>query len=353
MPGVSVPQVSGTPREPAARPSGAGEPGARADRQARAGVATLQVATGVLVAVAVAVGGIGVLVAVVAVQVTWVVVAGRLLGVAYSGRTLIGLSALLATVGTVWQVPSARGGAADAGASPEALGVLAGLLGLVVVAALFVQLARRDGRDDLTLRLAGTVLVAVLGIVPAALLSVTGSAAGRAALVVMAIAVLVAGAATGLGAGALGSGGLGSGDPGPVEPGPVEPGSVDPGSVDPGRANFGRGVRSGLRRLERAPVAVRSLVVGSSGAVVCAIAGAVAVTVPATERIGVRGTGSTALAGAVAVYAVLGVLCYLTSLAAGTVARATPSTRTGGLVAAVLAVALATPLVLVATRLVR
>jgi hypothetical protein len=348
MPGVSVPQVSGTPREPAARPSGAGEPGARADRQARAGVATLQVATGVLVAVAVAVGGIGVLVAVVAVQVTWVVVAGRLLGVAYSGRTLIGLSALLATVGTVWQVPSARGGAADAGASPEALGVLAGLLGLVVVAALFVQLARRDGRDDLTLRLAGTVLVAVLGIVPAALLSVTGSAAGRAALVVMAIAVLVAGAATGLGAGALGSGGLGSGDPGPVEPG-----SVDPGSVDPGRANFGRGVRSGLRRLERAPVAVRSLVVGSSGAVVCAIAGAVAVTVPATERIGVRGTGSTALAGAVAVYAVLGVLCYLTSLAAGTVARATPSTRTGGLVAAVLAVALATPLVLVATRLVR
>lgn len=348
MPGVSVPQVSGTPRDPAARPSGAGEPGARADRQARAGVATLQVATGVLVAVAVAVGGIGVLVAVVAVQVTWVVVAGRLLGVAYSGRTLIGLSALLATVGTVWQVPSARGGAADAGASPEALGVLAGLLGLVVVAALFVQLARRDGRDDLTLRLAGTVLVAVLGIVPAALLSVTGSAAGRAALVVMAIAVLVAGAATGLGAGALGSGGLGSGDPGPVEPG-----SVDPGSVDPGRANFGRGVRSGLRRLERAPVAVRSLVVGSSGAVVCAIAGAVAVTVPATERIGVRGTGSTALAGAVAVYAVLGVLCYLTSLAAGTVARATPSTRTGGLVAAVLAVALATPLVLVATRLVR
>jgi len=348
MPGVSVPQVSGTPREPAARPSGAGEPGARADRQARAGVATLQVATGVLVAVAVAVGGIGVLVAVVAVQVTWVVVAGRLLGVAYSGRTLIGLSALLATVGTVWQVPSARGGAADAGASPEALGVLAGLLGLVVVAALFVQLARRDGRDDLTLRLAGTVLVAVLGIVPAALLSVTGSAAGRAALVVMAIAVLVAGAATGLGAGALGSGGLGSGDPGPVEPG-----SVDPGSVDPGRANFGRGVRSGLRRLERAPVAARSLVVGSSGAVVCAIAGAVAVTVPATERIGVRGTGSTALAGAVAVYAVLGVLCYLTSLAAGTVARATPSTRTGGLVAAVLAVALATPLVLVATRLVR
>jgi len=348
MPGVSVPQVSGTPREPAARPSGAGEPGARADRQARAGVATLQVATGVLVAVAVAVGGIGVLVAVVAVQVTWVVVAGRLLGVAYSGRTLIGLSALLATVGTVWQVPSARGGAADAGASPEALGVLAGLLGLVVVAALFVQLARRDGRDDLTLRLAGTVLVAVLGIVPAALLSVTGSAAGRAALVVMAIAVLVAGAATGLGAGALGSGGLGSGDPGPVEPG-----SVDPGSVDPGRANFGRGVRSGLRRLERAPVAVRSLVVGSSGAVVCAIAGAVAVTVPATERIGVRGTGSTALAGAVAAYAVLGVLCYLTSLAAGTVARATPSTRTGGLVAAVLAVALATPLVLVATRLVR
>jgi hypothetical protein len=348
MPGVSVPQVSGTPREPAARPSGAGEPGARADRQARAGVATLQVVTGVLVAVAVAVGGIGVLVAVVAVQVTWVVVAGRLLGVAYSGRTLIGLSALLATVGTVWQVPSARGGAADAGASPEALGVLAGLLGLVVVAALFVQLARRDGRDDLTLRLAGTVLVAVLGIVPAALLSVTGSAAGRAALVVMAIAVLVAGAATGLGAGALGSGGLGSGDPGPVEPG-----SVDPGSVDPGRANFGRGVRSGLRRLERAPVAVRSLVVGSSGAVVCAIAGAVAVTVPATERIGVRGTGSTALAGAVAVYAVLGVLCYLTSLAAGTVARATPSTRTGGLVAAVLAVALATPLVLVATRLVR
>jgi len=343
MPGVSVPQVSGTPREPAARPSGAGEPGARADRQARAGVATLQVATGVLVAVAVAVGGIGVLVAVVAVQVTWVVVAGRLLGVAYSGRTLIGLSALLATVGTVWQVPSARGGAADAGASPEALGVLAGLLGLVVVAALFVQLARRDGRDDLTLRLAGTVLVAVLGIVPAALLSVTGSAAGRAALVVMAIAVLVAGAATGLGAGALGSGGLGSGDPGPV----------DPGSVDPGRANFGRGVRSGLRRLERAPVAVRSLVVGSSGAVVCAIAGAVAVTVPATERIGVRGTGSTALAGAVAAYAVLGVLCYLTSLAAGTVARATPSTRTGGLVAAVLAVALATPLVLVATRLVR
>ncbi len=348
MPGVSVPQVSGTPRDPAARPSGAGEPGARADRQARAGVATLQVATGVLVAVAVAVGGIGVLVAVVAVQVTWVVVAGRLLGVAYSGRTLIGLSALLATVGTVWQVPSARGGAADAGASPEALGVLAGLLGLVVVAALFVQLARRDGRDDLTLRLAGTVLVAVLGIVPAALLSVTGSAAGRAALVVMAIAVLAAGAATGLGAGALGSGGLGSGDPGPVEPG-----SVDPGSVDPGRANFGRGVRSGLRRLERAPVAVRSLVVGSSGAVVCAIAGAVAVTVPATERIGVRGTGSTALAGAVAVYAVLGVLCYLTSLAAGTVARATPSTRTGGLVAAVLAVALATPLVLVATRLVR
>jgi len=348
MPGVSVPQVSGTPREPAARPSGAGEPGARADRQARAGVATLQVATGVLVAVAVAVGGIGVLVAVVAVQVTWVVVAGRLLGVAYSGRTLIGLSALLATVGTVWQVPSARGGAADAGASPEALGVLAGLLGLVVVAALFVQLARRDGRDDLTLRLAGTVLVAVLGIVPAALLSVTGSAAGRAALVVMAIAVLVAGAATGLGAGALGSGGLGSGDPGPVDPG-----SVDPGSVDPGRANFGRGVRSGLRRLERAPVAVRSLVVGSSGAVVCAIAGAVAVTVPATERIGVRGTGSTALAGAVAAYAVLGVLCYLTSLAAGTVARATPSTRTGGLVAAVLAVALATPLVLVATRLVR
>jgi len=348
MPGVSVPQVSGTPREPAARPSGAGEPGARADRQARAGVATLQVATGVLVAVAVAVGGIGVLVAVVAVQVTWVVVAGRLLGVAYSGRTLIGLSALLATVGTVWQVPSARGGAADAGASPEALGVLAGLLGLVVVAALFVQLARRDGRDDLTLRLAGTVLVAVLGIVPAALLSVTGSAAGRAALVVMAIAVLVAGAATGLGAGALGSGGLGSGDPGPVEPG-----SVDPGSVDPGRANFGRGVRSGLRRLERAPVAVRSLVVGSSGAVVCAIAGAVAVTVPAPARIGVRGTGSTALAGAVAVYAVLGVLCYLTSLAAGTVARATPSTRTGGLVAAVLAVALATPLVLVATRLVR
>lgn len=348
MPGVSVPQVSGTPREPAARPSGAGEPGARADRQARAGVATLQVATGVLVAVAVAAGGIGVLVAVVAVQVTWVVVAGRLLGVAYSGRTLIGLSALLATVGTVWEVPSARGGPADAGASPEALGVLAGLLGLVVVAALFVQLARRDGRDDLTLRLAGTVLVAVLGIVPAALLSVTGSAAGRAALVVMAIAVLVAGAATGLGAGALGSGGLGSGDPGPVEPG-----SVDPGSVDPGRANFGRGVRSGLRRLERAPVAVRSLVVGSSGAVVCAIAGAVAVTVPATERIGVRGTGSTALAGAVAVYAVLGVLCYLTSLAAGTVARATPSTRTGGLVAAVLAVALATPLVLVATRLVR
>lgn len=343
MPGVSVPQVSGTPREPAARPSGAGEPGARADRQARAGVATLQVVTGVLVAVAVAVGGIGVLVAVVAVQVTWVVVAGRLLGVAYSGRTLIGLSALLATVGTVWQVPSARGGPADAGASPEALGVLAGLLGLVVVAALFVQLARRDGRDDLTLRLAGTVLVAVLGIVPAALLSVTGSAAGRAALVVMAIAVLAAGAATGLGAGALGSGGLGSGDPGPV----------DPGSVDPGRANFGRGVRSGLRRLERAPVAVRSLVVGSSGAVVCAIAGAVAVTVPATERIGVRGTGSTALAGAVAVYAVLGVLCYLTSLAAGTVARATPSTRTGGLVAAVLAVALATPLVLVATRLVR
>jgi len=348
MPGVSVPQVSGTPRDPAARPSGASEPGARADRQARAGVATLQVVTGVLVAVAVAVGGIGVLVAVVAVQVTWVVVAGRLLGVAYSGRTLIGLSALLATVGTVWQVPSARGGAADAGASPEALGVLAGLLGLVVVAALFVQLARRDGRDDLTLRLAGTVLVAVLGIVPAALLSVTGSAAGRAALVVMAIAVLAAGAATGLGAGALGSGGLGSGDPGPVEPG-----SVDPGSVDPGRANFGRGVRSGLRRLERAPVAVRSLVVGSSGAVVCAIAGAVAVTVPATERIGVRGTGSTALAGAVAVYAVLGVLCYLTSLAAGTVARATPSTRTGGLVAAVLAVALATPLVLVATRLVR
>jgi len=350
MPGVSVPQVSGTPRDPAARPSGASEPGARADRQARAGVATLQVVTGVLVAVAVAVGGIGVLVAVVAVQVTWVVVAGRLLGVAYSGRTLIGLSALLATVGTVWQVPSARGGPADAdaGASPEALGVLAGLLGLVVVAALFVQLARRDGRDDLTLRLAGTVLVAVLGIVPAALLSVTGSAAGRAALVVMAIAVLVAGAATGLGAGALGSGGLGSGDPGPVEPG-----SVDPGSVDPGRANFGRGVRSGLRRLERAPVAVRSLVVGSSGAVVCAIAGAVAVTVPATERIGVRGTGSTALAGAVAVYAVLGVLCYLTSLAAGTVARATPSTRTGGLVAAVLAVALATPLVLVATRLVR
>ncbi len=343
MPGVSVPQVSGTPRDPAARPSGASEPGARADRQARAGVATLQVVTGVLVAVAVAVGGIGVLVAVVAVQVTWVVVAGRLLGVAYSGRTLIGLSALLATVGTVWQVPSARGGPADAGASPEALGVLAGLLGLVVVAALFVQLARRDGRDDLTLRLAGTVLVAVLGIVPAALLSVTGSAAGRAALVVMAIAVLVAGAATGLGAGALGSGGLGSGDPGPVEP----------GSVDPGRANFGRGVRSGLRRLERAPVAVRSLVVGSSGAVVCAIAGAVAVTVPATERIGVRGTGSTALAGAVAVYAVLGVLCYLTSLAAGTVARATPSTRTGGLVAAVLAVALATPLVLVATRLVR
>jgi len=343
MPGVSVPQVSGTPRDPAARPSGASEPGARADRQARAGVATLQVVTGVLVAVAVAVGGIGVLVAVVAVQVTWVVVAGRLLGVAYSGRTLIGLSALLATVGTVWQVPSARGGPADAGASPEALGVLAGLLGLVVVAALFVQLARRDGRDDLTLRLAGTVLVAVLGIVPAALLSVTGSAAGRAALVVMAIAVLVAGAATGLGAGALGSGGLGSGDPGPV----------DPGSVDPGRANFGRGVRSGLRRLERAPVAVRSLVVGSSGAVVCAIAGAVAVTVPATERIGVRGTGSTALAGAVAVYAVLGVLCYLTSLAAGTVARATPSTRTGGLVAAVLAVALATPLVLVATRLVR
>ncbi len=348
MPGVSVPQVSGTPRDPAARPSGASEPGARADRQARAGVATLQVVTGVLVAVAVAVGGIGVLVAVVAVQVTWVVVAGRLLGVAYSGRTLIGLSALLATVGTVWQVPSARGGAADAGASPEALGVLAGLLGLVVVAALFVQLARRDGRDDLTLRLAGTVLVAVLGIVPAALLSVTGSAAGRAALVVMAIAVLAAGAATGLGAGALGSGGLGSGDPGPVDPG-----SVDPGSVDPGRANFGRGVRSGLRRLERAPVAVRSLVVGSSGAVVCAIAGAVAVTVPATERIGVRGTGSTALAGAVAVYAVLGVLCYLTSLAAGTVARATPSTRTGGLVAAVLAVALATPLVLVATRLVR
>ncbi len=350
MPGVSVPQVSGTPRDPAARPSGASEPGARADRQARAGVATLQVVTGVLVAVAVAVGGIGVLVAVVAVQVTWVVVAGRLLGVAYSGRTLIGLSALLATVGTVWQVPSARGGPADAdaGASPEALGVLAGLLGLVVVAALFVQLARRDGRDDLTLRLAGTVLVAVLGIVPAALLSVTGSAAGRAALVVMAIAVLVAGAATGLGAGALGSGGLGSGDPGPVEPG-----SVDPGSVDPGRANFGRGVRSGLRRLERAPVAVRSLVVGSSGAVVCAIAGAVAVTVPATERIGVRGTGSTALAGAVAAYAVLGVLCYLTSLAAGTVARATPSTRTGGLVAAVLAVALATPLVLVATRLVR
>ncbi len=348
MPGVSVPQVSGTPRDPAARPSGASDPGARADRQARAGVATLQVVTGVLVAVAVAVGGIGVLVAVVAVQVTWVVVAGRLLGVAYSGRTLIGLSALLATVGTVWQVPSARGGPADAGASPEALGVLAGLLGLVVVAALFVQLARRDGRDDLTLRLAGTVLVAVLGIVPAALLSVTGSAAGRAALVVMAIAVLAAGAATGLGAGALGSGGLGSGDPGPVDPG-----SVDPGSVDPGRANFGRGVRSGLRRLERAPVAVRSLVVGSSGAVVCAIAGAVAVTVPATERIGVRGTGSTALAGAVAVYAVLGVLCYLTSLAAGTVARATPSTRTGGLVAAVLAVALATPLVLVATRLVR
>jgi len=343
MPGVSVPQVSGTPRDPAARPSGASEPGARADRQARAGVATLQVVTGVLVAVAVAVGGIGVLVAVVAVQVAWVVVAGRLLGVAYSGRTLIGLSALLATVGTVWEVPSARGGPADAGASPEALGVLAGLLGLVVVAALFVQLARRDGRDDLTLRLAGTVLVAVLGIVPAALLSVTGSAAGRAALVVMAIAVLAAGAATGLGAGALGSGGLGSGDPGPV----------DPGSVDPGRANFGRGVRSGLRRLERAPVAVRSLVVGSSGAVVCAIAGAVAVTVPATERIGVRGTGSTALAGAVAVYAVLGVLCYLTSLAAGTVARATPSTRTGGLVAAVLAVALATPLVLVATRLVR
>ncbi len=343
---MSEPQVRGA----------AGRPGARADRQARAGVATLQVLTGAVVAGAAGAGGIGLLVAVVAVQVTWVIVAARLLGVTYSGRTVIGLSALLATAATAWQVPSARGRSPDPGAPGDDLGVLAGLLGLVVVAAIFVQLARRDGRGGLTLRLAGTVLVAVLGVLPAALLAATSSDAGRAAVVVTGIAVVVAGAATGLGAGALGSGGLGSGDAGSAgDSGSGSAGDAGTaGHVDEGRAvSARRAVRSGLRRLERAPVAVRSVVVGGSGAVVSAIAGAVAATVAGAEEIGVGGSGSTALAGGVAVFAVLGVLSYLTSLAAGTVARATPTTRTGGLVAAVLAVALATPLVLVATRLVR
>lgn len=325
---MSEPQVSGA-REPGGSP-GPGGPtgpaGLRADRQARAAVATLQVLTGALLVGAVVIGPRGVLVVVALVQVVWVAVAGRVLGVAFSGRTVIAASALVATAASVWQVTGGWSGGHPSGR----LGVLAPVLGLVVVASLFVQLARRDGRADLTVRLAGTVLVAVLGVLPAALLAATTSGAGMAGLVVLAVAVLAAGAATGLGAGELGTGGLGSGVP--------APGSPAVGSAVRSRRG-GRDVRA------------RSATLG--GAAIAAVAGATAAAVAGVHEVGLGRTGAASAGAGLATYVVLGLLTYLTALAAGTVARATPSTRSGGLVAASLAVALATPLVLVATRLVR
>lgn len=344
------PQVGGTGR------SG----GRRADRQARAAVATLQVLLGALLAGAVTIGPVAVLVLVVVVQVVWVAVAGRVLGVTFSGRALVAASALVATGATVWQLSGGRSGRLLADAAPGRLGVLAPVLGLVVVAAVFVQLARRDGRTELTMRLAGTVLVAVLGVLPAALLAATTSAAGRAGLVVLAVAVVTAGAATGLGAGALGTGGLGSGVPRPdpaTGAGAGAGATVDAGggsAVVPGLGSLGRRVSAArARRAGRVSDDLRARNAVLGGAAVAAVAGALVAVVAGVPERGPGGTGAGSAVAGAAVFVVLGVLAHLTALAAGTVARATPSTRTGGLVAASLAVALATPLVLVATRLVR
>lgn len=323
---MSKPQVSGPRGSGGSLLTGvATGPGElRRDRQARAAVATLQVLIGALLVGAVAIGPVAVLAVVVLVQVVWVAVAGRVLGVAFSGRTVIASSALVATAATVWQVSGGWSDRLAADARSARLGVLAPVFGLVVVASLFVQLARRDGRADLTVRLAGTVLVAVLGVLPAALLAATTSGAGTAGLVVLAVAVLAAGAATGLGAGGLGTGGLGSGVPAP-------------------RARRVRRIRGDTR--------ARTAMLG--GAAVAAAGGAAAAAVAGVHETGLGGKGAAAAGAAIAAFVVLGLLTYLTALAAGTVARATPSTRSGGLVAASLAVALATPLVLVATRLVR
>lgn len=329
-------------------------------------------AFGALLAGAVAIGPVAVVVVVVLVQVVWVAVAGRVLGVAFSGRTLIASSALVATAVTVWQVTAAHPDRFGMDGRLGRLGVLAPVLGLVVVGSLFVQLARRDGRPDLTVRLAGTVLVAVLAVLPAALLGATTSGTGMAGVVVLAVAVLVAGAATGFGAGQLGTGGLGSGVPatglgdGPttVGRGVLGPGTGveqqsrvggQPGGPGVGGSSaLGRRVSAARTRRGRLGSGVaRAGTEALGGAVVAAAAGAVAATVAGVHGIGPGGTTTASSARGLATYAALGLLAYLTALTAGTVARATPTTRSGGLVAASLAVALATPLVLVATGLVR
>ncbi len=335
MPGVSVPQVVDSAealREYPNRPSRAE---LRADRQARAAVATLQILTGAVVAAAAAIGGSAVLVAVVVVQLGWVAVAGRLLGVTYSGRAVILAAALTATAAVEWEIRFGTGRPEDP--VPERIGVLAALLALLVVAAVFVQLARRGGRADLTVRLAGTVLVAVLAVLPAALTAASESAAGRSGIVVLAAAVALAGAATGLGVGELGSGGLGSGAPEPAT----------------SRTRTRASILARIRVEQRSPIPVRSRIAGGAGAVAAAVIGAAAATLDGVDAVGINGVGDVALAAGVAAYAVLGVAGYLSSLAAGTIARATPTTRTGGVVAASLAVALGTPLLLAALWVIR
>lgn len=332
MPDVSVPQVTAHRQVVDAEIAGPSRADRRADRQARAAVATLQILTGVLLGVTAVIGDVAVAVAVVLVQLSWVAVAGRVLGLTFSGRAVIAATALLATAAVEWQ---RRADSAPTAEVSAGVGVLAVLLALVVVAAVFVQLSRRGPREDLTVRLSGTVLVAVLGVFPAELLSITGDFDGRAAIAVLAGGVALAGAATGLGVGELGSGGLGSGVP--------EPATSQPRII--------RTVRD--RTWQRLAQPVRARLAGGGAAVVAAVLGAAAAALVGSDQVGVGGAGDRALAAGVVAYAVFAVAAYLSALAAGTVARATPTTRVGGVVAASLAVAMATPLLLVLMWVVR
>ncbi len=80
-------------------------------------------------------------------------------------------------------------------ADPMSARPLTGLLGLVVVAALLAQLARRDGRPSLTASLTTAVAASAVAVAAATYLSARGGRVGVDVVVVGAVAVGVSGLA--------------------------------------------------------------------------------------------------------------------------------------------------------------